>query len=428
MNTVKTLFLVVVSVGLVGCVSQKAHERTMDELNMTAQDSTQEVEQLQHIVEEKEGAVARLQEEKGNLEQTLVSKEAARVQLEEAKVGLEQTVLAKEAVVTQLEETKQDLEHTIEVQEQVKEQQVKDFRKEIEDLYAQVSGFAEMTGNGTLSGGGVFSTEPVDFGDLAQAFQQVRATLQDQMTHWSKLRNQNGQLEKELSALEVRLQGVERLRKELEQVRAAREAEEARYTQLKEELEQVQLAREEQEARIAKVKHEVQTVGQEIDRITKALEGKFGNSLVVTQHQDRLVLTMLGQVLFESGEADLTPLGLKIMRQVGQVLASLPNKNIQVEGHTDNNPIYGRLQRQYPTNWELSTARATTLLRFLVEETNMNPKAFAATGYAETRPVTTNETEEGRAQNRRVEIVLYPERTVQPGEKVATLAPKSSTQ
>jgi len=127
---------------------------------------------------------------------------------------------------------------------------------------------------------------------------------------------------------------------------------------------------------------------------------------VVTQHHDRLVLTMLGQVLFESGEADLTPLGLKIMKQVGQVLATVPGKNIQVEGHTDNHRIYGQLQKQYPTNWELSTARATTVLRYLIEQTGMDPKQFSATGYAAMRPVMTNETEEGRAQNRRVEIVV----------------------
>ena len=143
---------------------------------------------------------------------------------------------------------------------------------------------------------------------------------------------------------------------------------------------------------------------------------------MVTQHQDRLVLTMLGQVLFESGEANLTPLGLDIMKQVGEVLATLPNKNIQVEGHTDNNPIYGRLQQRYPTNWELSTARATTVLRYLIEQTGMDPQEFAATGYADTRPAVPNDSEEGQAKNRRVEIVLYPERVVQDNNTVATLA------
>ena len=133
----------------------------------------------------------------------------------------------------------------------------------------------------------------------------VRSTLASQISDFSQLRAQNGQLEEELQQLEARLRNVERLKKELEQVRAAREA---------------------QEAKLAKVRREVQTVGREIDRITKALEEKFGKSLVVTQHQDRLVLTMLGQVLFESGKAQLTPLGLDIMKKVGEVLALYPTK------------------------------------------------------------------------------------------------------
>ncbi len=191
--------------------------------------------------------------------------------------------------------------------------------------------------------------------------------------------------------------------------------------QLKDELEQVRRARGIQETELAKIKHEVLAVGEEIALITKALEEKFGKSLVVSQHQDRLVLTLLGQVLFESGEAELTPLGLQVMNKVGQVLATFPEKHIQVEGHTDNNPIYGELQKHYPTNWELSTARATTVVRYLIEQTGMERKQFSAAGYADTRPVQTNSTEEGRAQNRRVEIVLYPERIVQERERVATL-------
>ena len=304
--------------------------------------------------------------------------------------------------MAQLQEAHKELEAAVEVQEQIKEQQLEALKNELEALYSQVKGLGRMSGAEQASMSTPFSRDPVDFDDLTQVFRGVRSTLASQMSDFSKLLAQNGKLEEEIGQLEARLRHVERLKEELEQVRAAREA---------------------QEAKLAKVRREVQTVGKEIDRITKALEEKFGKSLIVTQHQDRLVLTMLGQVLFESGEAQLTPLGLDIMKQVGEVLAPLPNKNIQVEGHTDNNPIYGRLRQQYPTNWELSTARATTVLRYLIEQTGMNPKDFAATGYAETRPAVPNDSDEGRAQNRRVEIVLYPERVLQDNNVVATLTP-----
>ncbi len=379
MKTIKVILVMVMSTMVFGCLSQQSHERAMEELAMSNQNSDQEVQRLQQVVQDKEASVAKLVEEKQVLEETLGE---------------------KDSTVIHLQESNQELEAAVEVQEQIKDKNLAVLKQELQALYSQVSGLGELSGATPASYSGGMNGDEVDFDDLAQAFRNVRSTLASQLNDFSQLRSQNDLLEEEMEKLEARLRHVERLKKELEEVRAAREA---------------------QEAQLARVRGEVQTVGKEIDRITKALEEKFGKSLVVTQHQDRLVLTMLGQVLFESGKAQLTPLGLDIMKQVGEVLATLPNKNIQVEGHTDNNPIYGRLQQQYPTNWELSTARATTVLRYLIEQTRMNPTDFAATGYADTRPAVTNDTEEGRAKNRRVEIVLFPERVVKEPNTVATL-------
>ncbi len=381
MHTIKLILVMLMCTMVLGCLSQQTHDRAIEELELTRQQSAQEVEQLQKVVQEREAVVAQLQED---------------------QLVFEENLRAKDLTVVQLQEANQELEAEVEVQEQLKDKNIERFKRELQDLYSQVTGLGGISGAQPTNFSLDMNNGEIDFDDIAKAFRDVRATLASQMNDFSQLRDQNGQLEEELEKLEARLRNVERLKKELEQVRADREA---------------------QEAKLAKVRHEVQTVGKEIDRITKALEEKFGKSLVVTQHQDRLVLTMLGQVLFESGQAQLTPLGLDIMKQVGDVLETLPNKNIQVEGHTDNNPIYGRLQQQYPTNWELSTARATTVLRFLIEQTGMNPQDFAATGYADTRPAVGNDTAEGQAQNRRVEIVLYPERGGQDITTVATLAP-----
>jgi chemotaxis protein MotB len=359
MNRVNVFLAAVACTFFVGCVSQQSHERALQEHEMSKEESAAEIEQLQHMVKEKQIAIV------------------------------------------QLQAVKKDLEDIIEVQDQIKNQQLEAISKELEALYAQVTGLEQMPGKISSTGKAIFEVDPMDFDELAKILKNVRSTLEAQMADYSQILEQNGKLEQEIAAMESRLQDMEQLKRELEQVR---------------------LGRETQEAQLAKVKREVQTVGEEIDPIRKALEDKFGPSLMVTQHQDRLILTLLGQVLFESGEAELTPLGLQIMKQVGQVLATLPEKYMQVEGHTDNHPIYGRLQQQFPTNWELSTARATTVLRYLIEQTKMSPQDFGATGYADTRPVTTNDTEEGRAQNRRVEIVLYPKQAIQVKEKVATMA------
>lgn len=83
-------------------------------------------------------------------------------------------------------------------------------------------------------------------------------------------------------------------------------------------------------------------------------------------------------------------------------------KQIRIEGHTDNVPIGVKLREKFPTNWELSTARATNVVRFFIERGGVNRERLEAVGFADTRPVASNDTEDGRTDNRRIEILLYP--------------------
>jgi chemotaxis protein MotB len=115
-----------------------------------------------------------------------------------------------------------------------------------------------------------------------------------------------------------------------------------------------------------------------------------------------LVVTIVtDRVLFDLGEADLRPEGREVIDHLAPALVRLPNL-IAVEGHTDNLPISGR----FPSNWELSTARATTVLRELIERHGLAPARLQAAGYADQRSVAGNDTAEGRSANRRVEIVV----------------------
>jgi chemotaxis protein MotB len=107
------------------------------------------------------------------------------------------------------------------------------------------------------------------------------------------------------------------------------------------------------------------------------------------------------RVLFEPGQADLRSEGREVVDKLAAAIGRLPNK-LTVEGHTDNVPISGR----YASNWELSTARATTVLRELIERHGISPARLSAAGYADERPLATNDTAEGRAANRRVELVV----------------------
>lgn len=138
------------------------------------------------------------------------------------------------------------------------------------------------------------------------------------------------------------------------------------------------------------------------DRITQhnGVEASKGVSMSITERG--LVVSLANSSFFEAGDATLRPEAYKTLRTIAGNLA-FEKRNIMVEGHTDNTPI--RTSR-FPSNWELSTSRATTVVRTLITDFHLSPKRLSAAGYGEYYPVASNATEEGRAKNRRVDIVI----------------------
>lgn len=131
------------------------------------------------------------------------------------------------------------------------------------------------------------------------------------------------------------------------------------------------------------------------------LEGK----IQLRSDATSITISLADNLLFDPGSAELRPGSVDVLLQVADALRGLPNQ-IRIEGHTDNIPPN---TPEYPTNWELSTARATRVLRVLVEQGGLQPAKLHAAGYADTRPLAANDTPEGRALNRRADIViLYP--------------------
>ena len=129
--------------------------------------------------------------------------------------------------------------------------------------------------------------------------------------------------------------------------------------------------------------------------------------ITITQLKDKLSVNLVEKILFDSGSADIKKDGKKVLDRVAEILAKVTDKQIRVEGYTDNVPISPRLAARFPSNWELSTARATTVARYL-QDKGINPGVLSASGYSEYRPVASNDTEEGRAKNRRIDIDLVP--------------------
>lgn len=126
--------------------------------------------------------------------------------------------------------------------------------------------------------------------------------------------------------------------------------------------------------------------------------------LKIVLRDGRMVLQLRNEVLFDPGRVDIKPAGKDALKEVATILATLDERKLQVAGHTDNVPIStGR----FPSNWELSTARAVNVVKYLVEE-GVQPAELSAAGYSEYDPVASNEAKDGKAKNRRIEIVLQP--------------------
>ncbi|MBZ4666231.1 OmpA family protein [Mahella sp.] len=134
-------------------------------------------------------------------------------------------------------------------------------------------------------------------------------------------------------------------------------------------------------------------------------QNNISATVEMTENKMEILLRFKDNVLFESGKADIIPSALPVLNNIAGVLKTYQEQigGVRIEGHTDNVPIHTVM---FPSNWELSTARAVTVLRYFVEQQRLPPEMLSAVGYGEYHPVATNDTIEGRAKNRRVDIVI----------------------
>lgn len=200
------------------------------------------------------------------------------------------------------------------------------------------------------------------------------------------------EMEAKASDLEQRLQAEKATVARLQQGGEALAAE-------KERLEKERAAKEAEIERLTRTQQE----------LSKSLQAEIERGdITIKQVRDRLTINMVEKVLFNSGQAQVKPAGLNILTQVSDVLKNVTDKQIRIEGHTDNVPIGVKIRDKFPTNWELSTARATNVVRFFIDRGGVGRESLEAVGFADTRPVASNDTDAGRTENRRIEIVLYP--------------------
>ncbi len=199
--------------------------------------------------------------------------------------------------------------------------------------------------------------------------------------------------------------------KNLESLEAKCNDLEDKNLQLSRDIEKLRLELEARESVI----EEQKTVISELDDTKQKIESSMkeqieAQEIKIEEIEGKLKVTFVDKILFDTGSVEINQRGKEVLLTIAGSLKENENQNIVVEGHTDNVPIGMVLRDRFPTNWELSAARATAVVRFLQDNGGLKPERLTASGYSYYRPVASNDTEEGRSQNRRIEIILIPPR------------------
>jgi chemotaxis protein MotB len=165
----------------------------------------------------------------------------------------------------------------------------------------------------------------------------------------------------------------------------------------------------------------------ELSRSKSMLEQKLSQEIndkqIKLQMMEKgLVITVVGDLLFDSGKSKIRTEAYPLLDKVSAILRdNMAQFNVGIEGHTDNVPIK---HSGWKSNWELSTSRALSVLHYLVKDQGISPERLSAIGYGEYRPVASNDSRDGRKQNRRVEIVILPNVTKVKGDSTDSSGPK----
>jgi chemotaxis protein MotB len=227
-----------------------------------------------------------------------------------------------------------------------------------------------------------------DFEKRQQRLTAQNQSLESQLaSEQDKVKDLTARIDKLLSDMAAAAKDKNRLQNSVEEMTRA--------------LAELEKRRAEAEGRIAEFKSLLARFRSLID----------AGKLKVKMVDGRMVVVLATDILFASGSASLSKDGKTAVVEVGQVLASIPKRSFQVEGHTDNVPI---ASTQYPSNWELASGRAINVLKAMVEA-GMPPERISAASFGDTRPVASNESKETKAQNRRIEIIIVPDLSQLPG-------------
>ncbi len=254
---------------------------------------------------------------------------------------------------------------------------------------------------------------------------QLQSNLEAANTELENLKISNVDLTNEIANSKAKVDGLDKSYKELEEASASELAKNtAKSEALLRQLEDKEKALATENARLLALQEELSARSNRVaelegalaekdahmkalkNSISKALTNFEGKGLSVEQRDGKVYVSMENKLLFKSGSWKVGMEGRKAVKQLGQVLAENPDINVLIEGHTDNDDFIGK--GDVSNNWDLSTKRATAIVSILQENTSINAETLTAAGRSAYSPIASNDTTEGKAKNRRIEVILTP--------------------
>jgi len=338
------------------------------EIDSLSTDNTERVAEIARSDEQYTTLLARLEDTESSLNEA----QALKAELENT---LRDTSEQLEQVTADEQNTQGDLERA--------NASVEELKTQISNLENELSALAEQADKMTSD----LATATRENGSLQSAIEELEQQSKDQQQQFDRRRNQSLQqiagLEQSLSESEKQMgqfgDELDFLQTQLDQLNALE----------REPIERAQTLREE---------------------ISQALaEAGVDNVEVTTTDGDTAVALRLGSnSVFQTGDVALSRGGSAVLNKIGTVIGEYPDWQLDVEGHTDSLPIGEKLRARYPSNWELSSARASAVINYLLLTGKVQPDAISARGFAETRPIADNKDFNGRVANRRVDLILRP--------------------
>ncbi|MGM0635369.1 MAG: OmpA family protein [Bacteroidota bacterium] len=247
--------------------------------------------------------------------------------------------------------------------------------------------------------------------DLEKEYNQLKDEESELRTKYANMQNNYNNLSKSYDALEENSSSAlaenskknRELLKELEEKEKTLSQEQNRLEKLQKDLADRSKRVDELEGLIAEKEEKM---NQLRENLSKALTNFEGKGLTVEQRDGKVYVSMENKLLFGSGSWNVGSEGKEAVKELGKVLAANPDIAVSIEGHTDDDPYRG--SGQISSNWDLSTKRATEVLKLLLNNNEIDPQNLTAAGKGEHAPVAPNDSAEGKAKNRRIEVVLTP--------------------